>query len=823
MDLARVQQFQKESAANTEHLSALLSEGAAMIQSGRAAEAIELYHKFSQSLHEFDEKWKAELSGGDPAFAELCAKDVADRQTALLMAEGSACLMMGKFDQAGKCTEQALRLNPDPGPEHAFLIHGLARIRQQQASYAEAEELFRRAHAEFSAAASSMAATDSNMAAYFWQQAAQTLSDAAYSALTRGDQTGFEKTLDEAIGFATAHSLLELADKFWLRQSSYLLGVDATGEAILRINSQRRDRCARSKDPEFQFEALQLVAEYYRENGELELAREELEKARAFAPPLREWSLLRQIADIAESQGESAAAQKYGEDALSAARKIAYPDAVIATLRALVSFHAAGNPAEADRYLDELRTLGDKEEIKNALLSRALIYCKDKRFDLAFRDLDEAEKAMPEEAGVLFARVAALRGMGAKEEALRAAERAVTAFRKQFKVSGADWKSGLDSLGALHETAAFLSAELGRPEEAFRWAEGGKSLRLRSRLTDLSDAAKPPDIVFADLRERLRAESAVLLFFCVTQRGTLALLCDPNVPEPQPFFLDLTEKTVETLFPANRNSPHWNDAVFESVRPISEKLAACFKKIVDGGNTRLVYIVPDSQLYFFPFAALDLGDGSNLVEHCAIAQLPCAAMLVSRQQHNVDSKTCLALAGPEKKFSLADYATQIAGLPWASSQCLTEASTRDFVERSSQFDVLHFACHGQMEASSPGTLSASVLLLHDHSLSAKDVYGLSLESKLVFLNACVSGRFQSRLSNEVGGFWEAFLHAGANRVIATIAYVDPDSAQRLALSFYRNVLEGTGPAEALRQAQLELRQERPEPSDWATHILIGVA
>jgi CHAT domain-containing protein len=127
-----------------------------------------------------------------------------------------------------------------------------------------------------------------------------------------------------------------------------------------------------------------------------------------------------------------------------------------------------------------------------------------------------------------------------------------------------------------------------------------------------------------------------------------------------------------------------------------------------------------------------------------------------------------------------------------------------------------------MEGSLAGTRSASVLVLAEQTrLSAKDVYGLMLNAELVFLNACVSGRFQSRLASEVGGFWEAFLHAGARGIIVTLTYVHPQSAQRLAVAFYRHWLDGKGSAEALRQAQLEVRQEQPEPSDWAAHILIG--
>ncbi|HKO62168.1 MAG TPA: hypothetical protein VJV03_13475 [Pyrinomonadaceae bacterium] len=54
------------------------------------------------------------------------------------------------------------------------------------------------------------------------------------------------------------------------------------------------------------------------------------------------------------------------------------------------------------------------------------------------------------------------------------------------------------------------------------------------------------------------------------------------------------------------------------------------------------------------------------------------------------------------------------------------------------------------------------------------------------------------------------LFSGIRGVIVTIAYVHPESAQRLA-------------PEASRQAQLEVRRETPEPEHWATYVVIGVS
>lgn len=831
-ELETAQRFQSESRQHAESLSKLLTQAATLVQEGRADEALELYRTGRQNLQAFDNRWDAELRRGDPSFAEWWRQYVVEQEVLLLTSEGTALRWMGKLDDAGQLFERALTLTSAGTYDHASLLHALGGIRFDKQVFAEAEELCRRAHIEYQVLADNVANTDTVSATQLRSQAALALADSGHAALGRGSHADFERDLNEAINFATQNNLLDLADKLWLKQASFFLGIDASGETIQRVEAEKDERCARRDDPEFRLEASQLIAGFYLEQGEPDLARAELEKDFKKAskgkiaplPPHRQWTLLRQLADIAEAQGDIEAAHSYSQDALATARRLGMPPPIIASLRALVSLHAEDDPSEAEKYLVEVRAFGAVDEIKNALLARATVHIKHKRFELAMRDVDEAERAMPGDAGVLLARVGVLRSMDAKEETLLAIERAAAAFREQLRRSGTDWRPGFDSLAGLHEAAAFVTAELGRTDEAFAWVESGKALRLRSRFSESSADAETTGISFSVLRARLQAESARLLYFSVMRRGTLALLCDPRFDKPQSFFLDLTEQSLADLLPSKRQSTHWNAAVFDALRPISEKLAACLKEAISGKENHLLYIVPDAQLYFVPFAALDVGNDSKLIDHCAIAYLPCAAMLTSRLQTPVKSRACLAVgAGQANEYQLTEQAVEVAALKWEAAECLMEAKAQDFLDRAPQFGVLHFACHGQMEGRLPTTRSASFLKLSDRLLTAKDIYDLSLSSELVFLNACVSGRFQSRLSNEVGGFWEAFLHAGASRIIVTIAYVHPESARRLALAFYRHWLNGTPSAEALRQAQLEVRQEKPEPEHWATHILIGVS
>jgi CHAT domain-containing protein len=153
-----------------------------------------------------------------------------------------------------------------------------------------------------------------------------------------------------------------------------------------------------------------------------------------------------------------------------------------------------------------------------------------------------------------------------------------------------------------------------------------------------------------------------------------------------------------------------------------------------------------------------------------------------------------------------------------------EASIRRFWEMASQFTVLHLSCHGYLDTLMPTALLASHLEFKGESMSAKQVFEHQgqLTADLVFLNACRSGLFNTRRGNEIGGFWGGFLNAGAASIIATLRFVDPDSAHRLALKFYNAwTKEGVTKAEALRRAQLAMCQAGAELRYWASHVLVG--
>ena len=63
--------------------------------------------------------------------------------------------------------------------------------------------------------------------------------------------------------------------------------------------------------------------------------------------------------------------------------------------------------------------------------------------------------------------------------------------------------------------------------------------------------------------------------------------------------------------------------------------------------------------------------------------------------------------------------------------------------------------------------------------------------------------------------------AGAESVVTSLWKVDDDATRDLMTRFYGSLREGTGRAEALRRAALEVRKTRAHPYYWAPFVAIG--
>jgi CHAT domain-containing protein len=140
--------------------------------------------------------------------------------------------------------------------------------------------------------------------------------------------------------------------------------------------------------------------------------------------------------------------------------------------------------------------------------------------------------------------------------------------------------------------------------------------------------------------------------------------------------------------------------------------------------------------------------------------------------------------------------------------------------------VIHLACHGLVDANRP-QLSALALTPggeQDGYLLTREIFGSRLPADLVVLSACDSGTGPVERGEGLVGFVRAFFLAGTPRVVASLWKVDDEATMALMKAFYAALKAGRPPAEALRDAQGDIRKvERwREPRYWAAWVLWGV-
>lgn len=394
----------------------------------------------------------------------------------------------------------------------------------------------------------------------------------------------------------------------------------------------------------------------------------------------------------------------------------------------------------------------------------------------------------------------------------------------------------------LYLMKAYLMAKIGRSTDSWVIAEQGRSHRLKQEIATSRDfpSAQFEDANFDTIRDWLHSEQAAMLCFGVTRWGTLVLTAGPDDTEPTAEILDqFTGSKLEALLGKKLESQEQtlvsNSIIVESItglsvgliHPLSERLVA----ITQGA--RVLYIVPDSFLYYAPFAALTLADHRMLIDLCPLAFTSSCTILrwsASRQMETT-SQNCLAVAvGKDTEgYEFRNHLTQISTAPWGQDIHRLEdeaATTAEIARLAPNFPVLYFVCHGRLDTNVRDIMAASQLELAEKPrLTARDISQWKLQADLVFLNSCQSGRFRLKARTDVNGLVRAFILAGARSLIAPLIHIEPRPAGELAQAFFQAWLTGANKAEALRKAQFAARQAADQKDknlmDWATYRLFG--
>ncbi|MDZ4164318.1 MAG: CHAT domain-containing protein [Smithellaceae bacterium] len=241
--------------------------------------------------------------------------------------------------------------------------------------------------------------------------------------------------------------------------------------------------------------------------------------------------------------------------------------------------------------------------------------------------------------------------------------------------------------------------------------------------------------------------------------------------------------------------------------------------------------VPHDFLHYLPFAALG-NRGRYLADGFSIFYLPGAGVL----KYVMDKKMTprlkiLALGNPDLgdvSLDLPSAALEVEMIRkriGGTTVLLGKEATKTRLRKElGNYDVVHFATHGQFVPASP--LKSSLLLTpgggpDDGRLTALEIFKLRFPGRAVIMSACSSALGLSDTGNEIVGLTRSFLYAGSNSVVSTLWNVADKETSFFMDDFYRELGQGKDMAGSLRSAQLDLIRKGYSPFYWAPFILTG--
>jgi CHAT domain-containing protein len=267
-------------------------------------------------------------------------------------------------------------------------------------------------------------------------------------------------------------------------------------------------------------------------------------------------------------------------------------------------------------------------------------------------------------------------------------------------------------------------------------------------------------------------------------------------------------------------------------------------------NSRIIF-VPQSFLFYLPFAALQDSSGKYLIEKHTILTSPSIRVLElthqKQQLQNIGQGVLIvgnptpmpqnlpALPGSEQE------AKAIAQVLHTQAIIGNQATKAKILPQLSQVRLIHLATHGLLDDTF-GLRSTIALAIGDQEkpvhviisntsesyysddglLTADDIFYLKLKAELVVLSACETGL--GRINGDgIIGLSSAFFAAGVPSVIVSLWSIPDAPTASLMTEFYRNLQQKQNKAEALRNAMLTTIKKHPNPRNWAAFTLIGEA
>lgn len=209
---------------------------------------------------------------------------------------------------------------------------------------------------------------------------------------------------------------------------------------------------------------------------------------------------------------------------------------------------------------------------------------------------------------------------------------------------------------------------------------------------------------------------------------------------------------------------------------------------------------------------------TSFVPDAELAQVQTRGLTLSALPHTRTEVENLAkLFGNTAKIKLGIDATKTAAL-----------------KESGEADIVHFACHGWMDAQMPlnsGLILSQPEAMGEHTLEGDNgllqaweiMQKLRLKADLVVLSACQTGLGQEIRGEGLIGLTRAFQYAGAKSLVVSLWEVADASTSHFMQAFYTAWQAGMSKDEALQQGvkALKAKPRWNYPYYWSAFLLIG--
>ena len=254
------------------------------------------------------------------------------------------------------------------------------------------------------------------------------------------------------------------------------------------------------------------------------------------------------------------------------------------------------------------------------------------------------------------------------------------------------------------------------------------------------------------------------------------------------------------------------------------------------GKRRLL-VAPHAELHYLPFAALvsPAPEEQLLIERYVVEYVPSASVWLRLRERPAQAAGGRVLAMAPRAVALPGSQTGVAAIARVYGESAQTVVGRAATEHAFRLlapaeHIVHLATYGVLNKDNP--LFSYVELGagggDDGRLEVHEVFGLTLNARLLVLSACQTGVGSGAIADvPPGDDWvglvQGFLYAGAGNVLGTLWSVHDRSTARFMERFYHELAAGKSEAQALAETQrAAVRDPRTaHPFYWASFILAG--